>query len=80
MNDKIIVSPAPHISKHLSTQRIMLDVIIGLIPAMIMAGIYFRLQALFVVTTCVVTCVVSEWICNIIRKKPNSVTDGAKLC
>jgi len=75
MNDKIIVSPAPHISKHLSTQRIMLDVIIGLIPAMIMAGIYFRLQALFVVTTCVVTCVVSEWICNIIRKKPNSVTD-----
>jgi electron transport complex protein RnfD len=75
MNEKIIVSPAPHIGKHLSTQRIMLDVIIGLVPAMIAAGIYFRLRALFVITTCVVTCMVSEWLCNIIRKKPNSVTD-----
>ncbi|MDD5459906.1 MAG: RnfABCDGE type electron transport complex subunit D, partial [Phycisphaerae bacterium] len=75
MNKNIIVSPAPHVGKHLSTQRIMLDVIIGLIPAMIAAGVYFRLRALFVITTCVVTCMVSEWLCNIIRKKPNSVND-----
>lgn len=75
MLSKITVSPAPHISQKLSTQRVMGDVIIGLVPAMIAAVIFFRLQAVWVIGTCVVSCMASEWVCNVIRKKPNSLFD-----
>jgi electron transport complex protein RnfD len=53
----------------------MIDVIIGLAPAMAAAVYFFRLDALRLVPTCVVACVVTEWVCNLIRKKPNSLDD-----
>jgi electron transport complex protein RnfD len=75
MLSKITVSPAPHISQKLSTQRVMLDVIIGLAPAMAAAVWFFRLQAALVILTCVTACMASEWICNVIRRKENSLWD-----
>ncbi|MHC4237162.1 MAG: RnfABCDGE type electron transport complex subunit D [Planctomycetota bacterium] len=75
MLSKITVSPAPHISQKLSTRGVMADVIIGLSPAMAAAVLYFRHQAVWVLATCIVSCVVSEWICNVIRRKPNTVGD-----
>jgi electron transport complex protein RnfD len=53
----------------------MLDVIIALVPAMIAAFIYFKIRALVFVGVCIGTCVVSEWLCNLVRKKPNSLDD-----
>jgi electron transport complex protein RnfD len=53
----------------------MLDVIIALVPAMIAAFIYFKIRALVLVGVCIGTCVVSEWLCNLVRKKPNSLDD-----
>jgi len=75
MLSEITVSPAPHISQKLSTQRVMLDVIIGLAPAIAAAVWFFRLQAVWVLAVCIISCMVSEWICNVIRKKPNSLGD-----
>ncbi len=75
MLSKITVSNAPHISEPLSTRGVMVDVIIGLVPAMAAAGYYFRLHALILIATCVISCVVTEWLCNLIRKKPNSLDD-----
>jgi electron transport complex protein RnfD len=75
MLEKITVSPAPHVSKAHSTRSIMLDVIIGLFPAMVMAVAYFRFRAVIVIGACVVSCVATEWICNLVRKKSNSVDD-----
>lgn len=75
MLSKITVSPSPHISEAHSTRSIMLDVIIALVPAMIAAFIYFKIRALVLVGVCVATCVVSEWLCNLVRKKPNSLDD-----
>ena len=75
MLSKITVSPAPHISQKLSTQGVMLDVIIGLAPAVIAAAVFFRLQAVLVMATCVASCMFFEWICNVIRKKDNSLCD-----
>jgi electron transport complex protein RnfD len=69
------VSCAPHISERLSTRRVMIDVIIGLAPAMAAAGYYFRTHALILICTCVVSSVATEWLCNVIRKKPNSLGD-----
>ncbi|MBL7215333.1 MAG: RnfABCDGE type electron transport complex subunit D [Phycisphaerae bacterium] len=75
MLSKITVSPAPHISQKLSTRGVMGDVIIGLAPAMAAAIWFFHLQAVGVILTCVTACMASEWICNLIRKKPNSLGD-----
>ncbi len=73
--DNITVSSAPHISKALSTRSVMIDVIIGLVPAMAAAGYYFRIYALTLICTCVISAVATEWLCNLIRKKPNSLGD-----
>ena len=75
MLSKITVSPAPHISQPLSTRRIMGDVLIALVPAMIAATVFFRARALLVIGVCVAACVLSEWLCNRIRKQPASVGD-----
>jgi len=69
--ENITVSSAPHISKPLSTRTVMIDVIIGLVPAMAAAGYYFRIYALVLIPTCVISAVAAEWLCNLIRKKPN---------
>ena len=75
MLSKITVSPGPHISEPHSTRSIMGDVIIALVPAMFAAIIYFRIRAFVLIGVCVGTCVASEWLCNLIRKKPNSLDD-----
>ena len=75
MLENLTVSPAPHISKAVSTRHIMTDVIIGLTPAIAAAGYYFRTHALVLIATCVIASVATEWICNLIRKKPNSTGD-----
>ncbi len=71
----ITVSFAPHISQPLSTRRVMLDVIIALVPAMIAAGYYFRQYALILIATCVIASMLTELLCNLVRKKPNSLGD-----
>jgi electron transport complex protein RnfD len=53
----------------------MLDVIIGLAPAMLAAVWYFRGYAVFLTLTCVISCVIFEWLCNVIMKRPNSIRD-----
>jgi electron transport complex protein RnfD len=53
----------------------MIDVIIALAPAMGAAGYYFRIHALLLICTCVISCVATEWLCNAICKKPNSLGD-----
>ena len=71
----ITVSFSPHISGPFSTRRVMIDVIIGLAPAMVMAGYYFRIYAIILIGVCVVSAVATEWLCNVIRRKPNSLGD-----
>ncbi len=73
--ENITVAPAPHISRPVWTYQVMTDVIIGLIPAIIAAGYYFRIHAIILIGTCVISCVVTEWVCNVILKRPNSLGD-----
>lgn len=56
------LSSSPHIRSKDSVQSIMRDVIIALLPATI-AGIYFfKLKALLVILTAVISCVAAEYI------------------
>ena len=73
--NKLIVSSSPHIHTTDSTQRIMLDVVIALLPTSIAGAVIFGWQALLVMAVCVATCVLSEFLFNIIVKKEQTVSD-----
>ena len=70
MLSDIRVTPSPHISASYSTRRVMGDVIIGLLFPLAAAGYYFYWYALTLTGTCVVSCVVTEFLCNLLRRKP----------
>lgn len=73
--EKLHVSVSPHIHGKKSTQAIMLDVIIALLPATIAGVVLFGIDALLVVATCVISAVVCELLFNIIVKKEQTVSD-----
>jgi electron transport complex protein RnfD len=72
---KLIVSSSPHIKGNNTTQRIMLDVIVALLPAAIMAVVYFGIRALLVILTCVISSVLSEYIARKVMKRDNTIGD-----
>lgn len=73
--DKLIVSSSPHLNGKRTTQNIMLDVIIGLAPAMLASIVYFGVKAVAVILTCVASCVLSEFLCRKVMKRPQTVGD-----
>ena len=75
MNDIMTVSSSPHIRHRDTTQGIMLDVIIALIPATVFGCLLFGLHAVLVVLTTVVSAVAAECLWNLILKKPQSIKD-----
>lgn len=58
------VSSAPHAHSGDTVRRIMLDVIIALIPAMLAATYFFGWHAIRLVVVCVIGCVVTEAVCR----------------
>ena len=79
MTDKIHVSSAPHIRCDVTTERIMQDVVIALLPCGI-CGIYlFGLKALWVMVASVITCMLTEFVFQKAMKRPVTVTDGSAV-
>ena len=75
MNSNMIVSPAPHIHSGSSTNRIMLDVIIALIPAFLAAFYIFGMRAVLLTGVCAASCVLFEFLYEILLKRKNTVKD-----
>lgn len=75
MDSRLTVSVSPHIRSSITTKKIMLDVVIALLPAALAGVIIFGLSALWVLLTCVATCVLSEYIFNLIIKKDQTIGD-----
>ena len=67
--EKLIVSTSPHIHTKQTTQSIMRDVLIALAPAALASVILFGLKALLTIVLCVGTCMLSEFLFNVITKK-----------
>lgn len=70
---------AEHINPNLrspkTTQKIMLDVCIALMPALIYSIVIFGMNSLILTAVSVITCVAAEGIWQMIRKEPLTVTD-----
>lgn len=75
MDSTLLVSPSPHVRDSATTTRIMLDVIIALMPALVASVIIFGFRALAVVAVCVAVCVLSEWLFEKICKRDVTVGD-----
>ena len=73
---KLHISPTPHIHEAgSSTQRIMLDVTIALIPAAIAGIVIFGISALWTILTCVAATVLSEFLFNLCAGKKQTIGD-----
>ncbi|HHT95039.1 MAG TPA: RnfABCDGE type electron transport complex subunit D [Clostridia bacterium] len=73
--DKLIVSSSPHIKDKATTSRIMLDVIIALMPTAILSVYYFSYVSALIIVASVSSCVLFEYLFNLITKKKHSETD-----
>lgn len=69
------VSVSPHVRDKSSTSKIMLDVCIALVPTLAFGVYRFGLNALLVIISSVLSCVLSELIFELITKKPITVFD-----
>ncbi len=69
------VSASPHIRHEDTTRVIMSDVIIAMIPLVIWGTYIFGTRALTVTAISVISCVLSEYIFNLIIKKPSPIGD-----
>lgn len=75
MSDLFHVSSSPHVRSKMTTDRVMLLVILALMPATFF-GIYnFGFRALLLIVVTILSCVVSEFVFDKIVHKKNTITD-----
>lgn len=72
-----IISPAPHIKEKFTVPIVMYIVIVALMPAAIAGVVLFGLRALALIVLCVATAVGTEYTCNRIMKKEQTIGDGS---
>ena len=60
-SQKLVISPAPHVHGNNDTRRMMGDVLIALLPALVVSVIAYGWQAFVVVAFSVACCVLTEW-------------------
>jgi len=71
------VSSSPHLLSAVTTQTLMVQVLIGLIPVTAASLYFFGLRAVLLILNCVVTALATEAVILRLRKKPLVITDGS---
>ena len=75
MSELLNVSSNPHVRDKISTSRIMIDVLISLLPASAF-GIYnFGIRAFVVILVTMVSCVLAEFLFNMVLKKDQTISE-----
>jgi electron transport complex protein RnfD len=76
---KLTVASSPHIRGNFRTNRIMLDVVLALLPALGVGIWMLGLRALLVTLVCVSAAVVSEFLYNILTRTRITVVDCSAI-
>ena len=78
---KLTLSSSPHAHSPNSTRRIMLDVCIALLPALIGAIVFFGARALTLTALSVAGCVFFEWAITkyVLKRDRVTITDGSAV-
>ena len=75
----LTVASSPHIRGNFRTNRIMRDVVIALLPALIVGAVVQGVQALVVAGISMVCAVGFEWLWCLVTRSRNTVVDGSAL-
>ena len=75
MDTKLIVSASPHFHAPETTQSLMLNVVLALLPCVAASAVLFGWQTLVVIAAAVAACVGFEWLYCKLLKKENPVSD-----
>lgn len=75
MPKRLLVSSSPHVHSGENTAVIMQDVLIALVPAALMAVVYFGWRAAMLTGLCTGVCVMSEYICRRLMKRSQTIGD-----
>lgn len=76
---KLTVASSPHIRGDFKSSRIMLDVVLALLPAMIVGIWMHGIRSLFVTAVAITSSVILEWLYSVVTKKRNTIVDGSAL-
>lgn len=75
----LTVASSPHIRGNFRTNRIMLDVVLALLPALAVGVWVHGIRALAVVLVSIVSCVGFEWLYSVVTRKRNTIVDGSAV-
>lgn len=74
------ISGSPHVHSDESTKKIMWQVNLALVPALLVATAYFGVTALLVSLISVVSCVLFQWLIEkFVMKVPTTICDGSAV-
>ena len=76
---KLTVASSPHIRGNFRTNRIMLDVVLALLPALAVGIWMLGIRALAVTAVSIVSAVAAEWLYSVVTKTRNTIVDGSAL-
>ena len=76
---KLTVTSSPHIRGDFRTSRLMLDVVLALIPALIVGTVVLGFRALLVTLISMAAAVVAEYLYSLVCKRRNTIIDGSAL-
>ena len=66
------ISAAPHIRDDVTTASIMGDVCLALMPSVFFGIVHFGVRAMFIIIISLATCVLSEYVYELLMKKKNT--------
>ena len=76
---KLTVASSPHIRGNFRTNRIMLDVVLALLPALTVGVCHFGCRAALVALVSVASAVAAEWLYSVVTRKRNTIVDGSAV-
>lgn len=77
MKEKTLVTPAPHLHDRSSIPKVMWNVVLALVPALIASVYFWGFKALFLTLLGAVSAVITEALIQKLRKVPIEVSDGS---
>ena len=79
MTNILKMGPSPHIRTSETVEKVMYDVIISLIPAFLVAVYVFGIRAIIVTAVAILSCIVTEFVCQKVMGQEISVFDGSAI-
>ena len=76
---KLTVASSPHIRGNFRTNRIMLDVVLALMPALAVGIVKYGVQALILTAVSVLSAVATEYLYSLVMNKRNTVVDCSAM-